>query len=98
AVLEAFRFEDAAIIVPELNAMQKEHVIARTEREFATVDEEHRTLVANELAQTIIAQFLEQLRFEYAMKMNEAKQQKDEEKELQYLALLQKLHQHRHAP
>ena len=94
--LDAFRFEDAAIVFPLLEETQKESVTARVEREFAAIDEEQRNAIAQELTQTIIGQFLEQLRFEYAMKMNEAKQQQDEEKELHYLALLQKLHQHRH--
>jgi DNA primase len=96
--LVEFRFEDTAIVFPEFDEIQKERIIARTEMEFAQIDEEQRLAIMKELCRTIITQFLEQLRFEYAMKMNEAKQQKDEDKELQYLALLQKLHQHRHLP
>ncbi len=95
--LDQFRFEDAAIVFPVFESVEKERIMALTEREFANNDEDEREAIVKELSQTIVTQFLEQLRFEYAMKMNEAKQQKNEEEELRYLALLQKIHQYRHA-
>jgi len=93
-----FRFNDIAIVFPDIEASHKERVIALVEQEYASVDAAQREQIMKELSQTIIMQFLESLRFTYAMKMNEAKQNKDEEQELQYLALLQKLHQHRQSP
>jgi DNA primase len=96
--LSQFQFEDTALVLPILEGEHKARILAVTERAYATVPEEQREDIAKELSQAIIMQFLEQLQFEYAMKMNEAKQQKDDDKELHYLALLQKLHQRRHAP
>jgi DNA primase len=96
--LTEFRFENEGVSLPSLEDNEKERIIALTEREFASVDEAQRNAIAKELSDAIVSQLLERLRFEYAMKMNEAKQQKNEEEELRYLALLQKLHQHRHAP
>ncbi len=94
--LSTFRFDDRSIMLTPLTDEQRERVLAAVEKEYALFSVEQREEVMGELVQTIIAQFLEQLRFEYAMKMNEAKQQRDEEMELHYLALLQKLHQRRH--
>jgi DNA primase catalytic core len=96
-LLTNFRFNDVGIIFPTIEDTHKERIIAVTEREFATLDVEQRAEIVTELSNTIIAQFLEQLRFEYAMKMNEAKQQKNDEQELHYLALLQQIHQRRHS-
>jgi DNA primase len=96
-VLTDFRFNDVGIIFPIIEDTHKERIIAVTEREFATLDAQQRAEIVTELSKTIIAQFLEQLRFEYAMKMNEAKQQKNDEQELHYLALLQQIHQRRHS-
>jgi DNA primase len=96
--LSQFQFENTPLVLPTLEGEHKARILAVAEREYATVAEEHREDIAKELSQAIILQFLEQLQFEYAMKMNEAKQQKDDEKELYYLALLQKIHQHRHSP
>ena len=93
--LMEFDFNGSSIVFPDIAADQKERIIAITEQEFASIDAEQREEIIKELSQTIISHFLEQLRFEYAMKMNEAKQQKNEEEELRYLALLQKIHQSR---
>jgi hypothetical protein len=95
-LLDEFSFEGSLLTVTPLSDERKELVLALVEREYATVPEENIEGIIQDLSRIIVTQFLEQLRFEYSMKMNEAKVQKDEEKELQYLALLQKLHQHRH--
>jgi DNA primase len=95
AMLAGYRFHDATIVFPTFEGGQRERAIAIVEREFSTLNEEQQQEIIKELTHVIIAQFLEQLRFEYAMKMNEAKQQKNEAAELEYLALLQKLHQSR---
>ncbi len=94
--IEAFIFEGVSIPLPILEEVEKERVLALIEREYGSTTPEDRIEISRELSETVISQFLEQLQFEYAMKMNEAKQQKDEDKELHYLALLQKLHQRRH--
>lgn len=83
-------------MLPVLEDPQKARVLAVVEREYASIPSEQRVDILKELSRVIIGQFLEQLRFEYAMKMNEAKQHNDEEKEFHYLALLQKLHQRKH--
>jgi DNA primase len=93
--IAAFRFNDEAIVLPEIEESQKARFFALVEQEFATIDEEQRIEVVAELSQKIINQFLDNLRFQYSMKMNEAKQSKNEEQELQYLALLQKINQRR---
>jgi DNA primase len=95
-LLMEFRFNDVGITFPSFESEPRERIIAMMERDFAMLDSEQRAEVVTELSRAIITQFLEQLRFEYAMKMNEAKQQKNDEEELRYLALLQKIHQHRH--
>jgi DNA primase len=94
--ISLFRFNDEAIILPEIEESHKARAFALVEKEFSTLDEEQRLEVIAELSKTIINQFLENLRFQYAMKMNEAKQSKNEEEELQYLGLLQKINQSRH--
>ncbi|MEO5646563.1 MAG: DNA primase [Candidatus Paceibacterota bacterium] len=94
--IDEFQFEGSQLILPTIADDKKEWVVALVERQYASTKEEDIESIIKELSATLIAQFLEQLRFEYSMKMNEAKQQHDEEKELQYLALLQKLHQRRH--
>lgn len=94
--LSEYSFEGASPILPVLEDLQKARVLAVVEREYAFIPPEQRADILKELSRVIIGQFLEQLRFEYAMKMNEAKQHNDEEKEFHYLALLQKLHQRKH--
>ncbi len=96
--IDEYSFEGKSIVLPTLEGDHKERVIALIEREYAAVDEEQRNEIIRESSDAIIVQFLEQLQFEYAMKMNEAKQQKDEDQEMHYLALLQKIHQRRHTP
>jgi DNA primase len=96
--LDEFVFEGSALTLPEMSEDRKERIIALIEREYAATPEETIEHIVRDLCTIITTQFLEQLRFEYSMKMNEAKQQNNEEAELQYLALLQKLHQRRHAP
>ncbi len=97
-LLDEFSFEGSLLTVTPLSEDRKELVLAMVEREYATIPEENIEGIIQDLSRIIVTQFLEQLRFEYSMKMNEAKIQKDEEKELQYLALLQKLHQRRQGP
>ncbi len=97
-LLDEFQFEDSLLVISPIADDKKEWIVASVERQYATAKEEDIEGIIKELSATVIAQFLDQLKFEYSMKMNEAKQQKDEEKELYYLALLQKLHQRRHAP
>jgi hypothetical protein len=91
--LANYRFNNTPIDLPLFEGDHKDRAIAIIERELAGLDENQREEILKELHDTIIAQFLEQLRFEYAMKMSEAKRQGNEEEELQYLALLQKIHQ-----
>lgn len=98
ATVTAFTFNGESPTLPVLDEAMKEKILALVERENRSLDEEQRLQVFNELSASVINQFLEALRFQYAMKMNEAKQMKDETKELEYLALLQKINQHRHAP
>jgi hypothetical protein len=97
-LLDEFSFEGSLLSVTPLSEDRKELVLAMVEREYAAVPEENIEGIIQDLSRIIVTQFLEQLRFEYSMKMNEAKQAADEEKELQYLALLQKLHQRRQGP
>lgn len=92
-LLTEYRFNDTGITFPPLEGVDRERILASVEKELTTLDEDRRIEIIKELTQSIINQFLEQLRFEYAMKMNEAKQQKNEEQELHYLGLLQKIHQ-----
>lgn len=96
-MIDEFEFEGRALQLPAIEEGKKDMVFAVVGREYATVPEEDIEGIIKELASIIIIQFLEQLRFEYSMKMTQAKQQKDEAGELQYLSLLQKLHQRRHA-
>jgi DNA primase len=94
-IINEFRFDDQAIVLVNIEPTRKERVMALVEKELSSIDASQREEIMTELSQTIINQFLENLRFQYAMKMNEAKQDKDEEQELRYLALLQNINRHR---
>jgi len=91
-----FLFNDSAIVLPELTTTRDE-VLAFVENQYQTFSAEDRTSVASELAETIIAQFLQELRHQYSMKMIKAKQEGDDDKEMEYLSLLQKINQHKHS-
>jgi DNA primase len=98
AKVASFEFNGLRPELVPLNDSNKERILALVERENKSLEAEQRQQTFTELSAIIINQFLETLRFQYAMKMNEAKQMKDEIKELEYLALLQKINQHRHSP
>lgn len=98
AKVTSFEFNGLQPELVPLNDSNKERILALVERENKSLETEQRQQTFVELSTVIINQFLETLRFQYAMKMNEAKQIKDEAKELEYLALLQKINLHRHSP
>ncbi len=95
AELRDFAFNGEQMELVVLTDDTRDRILAAVERENKSLDEEQRQEIFKELSQTMINQFLENLRFKYAMRMNEAKQDKDEAKELEYLSLLQKINQHR---
>lgn len=92
--ISEFVFNDSTITLPPLGN-NKDNILALTENQYQTFTSEERTQVAQELAETIIMHFLQELQFQYSMKMSEAKQVGDEGTELRYLALLQTINQRR---
>ncbi len=93
-IVSEFVFNDSRITVPALGA-NRDTVLALTESQYQTVTPEERAAVAQELAEVVIMHFLQELKFQYSMKMSEAKQSGDEALELDYLALLQTINQRR---
>ncbi|MDB5188886.1 MAG: dnaG [Candidatus Nomurabacteria bacterium] len=91
-----FEFNGERLPLAPLSDADRERILAIVERENKSLEVEQRLAVLHEISTAIINQFLENLRFSYAMKMNEAKQNNDEVKELEYLALLQQINQSRH--
>ncbi|MBY0328679.1 DNA primase [Patescibacteria group bacterium] len=94
--IKAFVFNDNTIVLPELTDSH-EAVLAFVERQYQTFSSSDRVSVAEELAQTIIDQFLQELKFQYSMKMTQAKTEGDDTKEMEYLSLLQKINQYKHS-
>ena len=93
--IKEFIFNEQSITLPELTE-SRDTVLAFVENQYQTFTVEDRVSVANELSATIIQQFLQELKFQYSMKMTQAKNEGDETKEMEYLSLLQKINQHKH--
>ncbi|HEY0980189.1 MAG TPA: DNA primase [Candidatus Paceibacterota bacterium] len=92
--LESFVFNESVITVPPL-IENRDSILALIESQYQSFSTEDRAAVARELVETIIMQFLAELKFNYSMNMAAAKQAGDEETELKYLALLQTINQRR---
>jgi len=93
--INEFVFNESTISLPELGGA-RDSMLATVESMYQTFTVEERALVARELAETIIGQFLEELKFQYSMKMAHAKKEGDDTKEMEYLYLLQKINQFKH--
>jgi len=93
--IEDFSFNEEKIVLPDLSE-QRDAILARVEQLYHSSDEIELQSVCEELTGTLIMQFLQELKFKYSMKMSEAKNQEDEEKEMEYLGLLQKINQYKH--
>lgn len=94
ATLTDFVFNDSRITLPALGE-NRDSILALIESQYQSFSSEDRAAVARELAETIIQEFLQELKFHYSMNMSAALQAGDEEKELHYLALLQTINQRR---
>ena len=94
-VVTEFVFNDARIELPAI-LENRDSILASVEGMYQTFTPADRALVARELTETIIQQFLQELKFQYSMKMTQAKKEGDDTKEMEYLALLQKINQFKH--
>ncbi|MFZ4500355.1 MAG: DNA primase [Minisyncoccia bacterium] len=94
ALLTDFTFNESRLTLSSLGE-NKESILALIESQYQSFSSEDRIAVARELAETIIQEFLQELKFQYSMSMAAAKQEGDEEKELHYLGLLQQINQRR---
>lgn len=92
--IESFSFEGEAIVLPD-NTLD-EALQQSIESAYGALDDDEKVLVAKELAEAVIAQFLEALKLSYSLKMSQARENSDDENELRYLGLLQKINQYRH--
>ncbi len=94
ALLTDFTFNESRLTLSSLGE-NKDSILALIESQYQSFSSEDRIAVARELAETIIQEFLQELKFQYSMRMAAAKQEGDEEKELHYLGLLQQINQRR---
>lgn len=95
--LEAFVFNEEKITIPILGE-NRDTILATVEKLYQSATPEDIVIVATELAQSIIIQFMQELQFKYSLKMTEAKTKENDVEEMLYLGLLQKINQYKDSP